>query len=200
MERRIGRIVRWLDRCAKACSAGSWQSALMDMECAKAELEGVRQDLWARAEGNPAGSRVVRRTGRAVTAAALGLALVMSVAGPLAAPPSGRGERATVLAESASSLEWVSTDEKALLTALRHSLSDANLARLSVEEEAPRPRGEAPAPVAKPRTGAVRVREEGPEVQTPSHGSGEFDTIINLVQIGQRALRDRESAIRFDAP
>lgn len=201
MEKRIARITRWLDRCAKACSAKSWQSALMDMECAKAELEDARRDLWARAEGSPQGSPAAKRAGRALVASTLGLFLVMSAAGPLAAPPAGPGEvRTSVFLESASSLEWVSTDEKALLTALRRSLSDANLARLSSGA------GEAlpAAPAAKIQAGLNERRPPAMETvrkdQSPSHGGREFDTIINLVQIGQKALRERESAIRFDAP
>lgn len=203
MEKRIARIARWLNRCAEACSARSWQSALMDMECAKAELEEARRDLWARAEGRQQPFNAAWRAARAVGASALGLFLVMASAMPLAAPAPGHRERASALMESSSSLEWVSTDEKALLTALRSSLSDANLARLSALA------GDAPVKAAIPaeegtragfRQKPVPAPEEAVKHQTSSHGGREFDTIINLVQIGQRSLREREPAVRFDAP
>jgi len=203
MEKRIARIARWLNRCAEACSARSWQSALMDMECAKAELEEARRDLWARAEGRQQPFNAAWRAARAVGASALGLFLVMASAMPLAAPAPGHRERASALMESSSSLEWVSTDEKALLTALRSSLSDANLARLSALA------GDAPVKGAIPaeegtragfRQKPVPAPEEAVKHQTSSHGGREFDTIINLVQIGQRSLREREPAVRFDAP
>lgn len=203
MEKRIARIARWLNRCAEACSARSWQSALMDMECAKAELEEARRDLWARAEGRQQPFNAAWRAARAVGASALGLFLVMASAMPLAAPAPGYRERASALMESSSSLEWVSTDEKALLTALRSSLSDANLARLSALD------GDAPVKAATPaeegtragfRQKPVPAAEEAVKHQTSSHGGREFDTIINLVQIGQRSLREREPAVRFDAP
>lgn len=203
MEKRIARIARWLNRCAEACSARSWQSALMDMECAKAELEEARRDLWARAEGRQQPFNAAWRAARAVGASALGLFLVMASAMPLAAPAPGHRERASALMESSSSLEWVSTDEKALLTALRSSLSDANLARLSALA------GDAPVKAAISaeegtragfRQKPVPAPEEAVKHQTSSHGGREFDTIINLVQIGQRSLREREPAVRFDAP
>ena len=136
-------------------------------------------------------------------ASALGLFLVMASAMPLAAPAPGHRERASALMESSSSLEWVSTDEKALLTALRSSLSDANLARLSALA------GDAPVKAAISaeegtragfRQKPVPAAEEAVKHQTSSHGGREFDTIINLVQIGQRSLREREPAVRFDAP
>ncbi|MBP6333574.1 MAG: hypothetical protein KA342_08975 [Aminivibrio sp.] len=201
MEKKIARIARWLDRCSKACSAMSWQSALLDMECAKAELEEARAQLWARAEGSAQASPVMRRAGRLTLAAVLGLFLVLSIAGPLAV----QAARETVSIASGPSLEWVSTDEKALLSALRRNLSDANLARLSAEPEENGLAGEAEATTAARQADARRnstVRQGGAKenLQNPSSSGREFDTIITLVQIGQKALRERESAIRFDAP
>jgi len=201
MEKKIARIARWLDRCSKACSAMSWQSALLDMECAKAELEEARAQLWARAEGSVQASPVMRRAGRLTLAAVLGLFLVLSIAGPLAV----QAARETVSIASGPSLEWVSTDEKALLSALRRNLSDANLARLSAEPEENGLAGEAEATTAARQADARRnstVRQGGAKenLQNPSSSGREFDTIITLVQIGQKALRERESAIRFDAP
>ena len=201
MEKKIARITRWLDRCAKACSARSWQSALLDMECAKAELDEARSELWARAEGSARVSPVIRKAGRMTLAAALGLFLVLSVAGPLAVQTA----RETVSIASGPSLEWVSTDEKALLSALRRSLSDANLARLSTEPgEEYLPRGAAADDAARPadnrRNLSVLQGRENEKLQNGSSSGREFDTIITLVQIGQKALRERESAIRFDAP
>ncbi len=201
MEKKIARIARWLDRCSKACSAMSWQSALLDMECAKAELEEARAQLWARAEGSTQASPVVRRAGRMALAAVLGLFLVLSVAGPVAVQTA----REAVSIASGPSIEWVSTDEKALLSALRRSLSDANLARLSAEPEESGPAGKAETTTVARQADSSRnsmARQRGPKekFQNPSSSGREFDTIITLVQIGQKALRERESAIRFDAP
>jgi hypothetical protein len=171
------------------------------MECAKAELDEARSELWARAERNPQASPAIRKVGRMTLAAALGLFLVLSVAGPLAV----QTVREAVSIASGPSLEWVSTDEKALLSALRRSLSDANLARLSAEPgEEPPARGAVVSNAARPsdtrRNLSVLQGRENENLQNDSSSGREFDTIITLVQIGQKALRERESAIRFDAP
>jgi hypothetical protein len=134
-------------------------------------------------------------------AAVLGLFLVLSVAGPVAVQTA----REAVSIASGPSIEWVSTDEKALLSALRRSLSDANLARLSAEPEENALSRETETTTAARQADSSRnsmARQRGPKekLQNPSSSGREFDTIITLVQIGQKALRERESAIRFDAP
>jgi hypothetical protein len=113
--------------------------------------------------------------------------------------------REAVSIASGPSIEWVSTDEKALLSALRRSLSDANLARLSAEPEENALSRETETTTAARQADSSRnsmARQRGPKekLQNPSSSGREFDTIITLVQIGQKALRERESAIRFDAP
>lgn len=197
MEKKISRITRWLERCARACSARSWQSALLDMECAKAELDEARRELWSRVEGVPPAASLGVRAGRLAAAASIALFILLSLAGPLAVPPP----QSTALLPLGPSLEWVSTDEKSLLLSLRKSLSDANMARLSAtapsedsgEESLSlspfEPRRLFPAPV-----------KEKEKIKTPSSSGGEFDTIMTLVHIGQQALRERESAIHYDVP
>ena len=193
MEKRIARIARWLNRCAEACSARSWQSALMDMECAKAELEEARRYLWARAEGRQQPFNAAWRAARAWTSA---LGLPRDGVGQRAggACLGKHRERASALMESSSSLEWVSTDEKALLTVLRSAplampiLPVFRPSRRCACEGSLFPRKREPGPIqAKPS-----LRRKSSETSDLFHDGREFDTIINLVQIGQRSLRERE--------
>lgn len=202
MEKKIARITRWLERCAKACSACSWQSALIDMECAKAELENVRGELWEKAESGAESSRSVRKAGRLVFASVLGLSLILSSAVPLAVQQM-TGRSASV---PGPALEWVSSDEKALLAALRRSLSESNLARISEKDKEAEPDEgivafEEPQPVRgrNQRYSALSSALPGTRAKKTSNSGEEFDTIINLVRIGQKALRDREATIRFEA-
>ena len=131
MERKFARIYRWLERCAKACSAGSWGSALADMECAKAELEEVRDEIWSQAE-NAMAPKPAGRGGTVLRVAFVCSILIFASAAPLAMQSQGpvvqsvaAGPGLDAMAENR--LEWVTADEKALLDALRKSLSDANL-------------------------------------------------------------------------
>ena len=104
MDRKIARIYRWLERCAKACSAGSWGSALVDMECAKAELEDARSEIWARAEGAHT-AQSGKRGARVFRVALVGTAMLFAFAAPLAMQSYGPVPAAIVAEEDM--LEWV---------------------------------------------------------------------------------------------
>ena len=197
MEKKITRITRWLERCARACSARSWQSALLDMECAKAELDEARRELWSRVEGVPSVPSIGAKAGRLAAAASIAFFILLSLAGPLAVPPP----QPTAFLSSGPSLEWVSTDERSLLLSLRKSLSDGNMARLSATAPEDRPTEDLPplSVVETRRFPSAPVKEKE-KMKTPSSSGGEFDTIMTLVHIGQQALRERESAIHYDIP
>ena len=42
VEKRVAGIIRWLERLKKSYSSGALESALMDAECARADLENLR--------------------------------------------------------------------------------------------------------------------------------------------------------------
>ena len=48
IEKRVAGIISWLERLKQSYSAGALESALMDAECAKADLENLRQDVWSK--------------------------------------------------------------------------------------------------------------------------------------------------------
>ena len=47
MEKRVAGIVRWLERFQRSYKSGAMESALMDAECARADLETLRRDVWS---------------------------------------------------------------------------------------------------------------------------------------------------------
>ncbi|MFA7620784.1 MAG: hypothetical protein WCY56_02930 [Aminobacteriaceae bacterium] len=193
MDRKIARIYRWLERCAKACSAGSWGSALVDMECAKAELEEARSEIWARAEGAHTAQQG-KRGARAFRVALVGTAMLFAFAAPLAMQ-SPVPAPAGIVAEE-DMLEWVTADEKAVLNALRRSLSEANLAWISERRESKVESAAKEAPGR--RVAASREEPVAGEVKTSSPPeAAELDSILALVQIGQKVLRERESPVQI---
>ena len=194
MEKKIARVIRWLERCSKGCGARSWQNALLDMECAKAEMEEARRDLWALAEGagrknNPARG-VVRTLGVTCTA----FLLLLLVAVPLATPPA---QNALVMVESEPSLEWVSADEKNLLASLRKGLSEANFASLSEERAASLQNTVQPHAGAKRTFESSRASSVGRNDRTAPRETQNMDAVYSLVQIGRKALSGAESPIRY---
>ncbi|NLL37838.1 MAG: hypothetical protein GX256_10025 [Fretibacterium sp.] len=90
MERRIAAIVRWLERCLKEYRAGSLEGALMEAECARADIEHLRRDVWARMEQRQAtlsrrgNLRGLRRRLPGVLGSVL--LLLLLTASPLSAP------------------------------------------------------------------------------------------------------------------
>ncbi|MBQ7592998.1 MAG: hypothetical protein IJU48_01440 [Synergistaceae bacterium] len=46
VEKRVAGIIRWLERLKKSYSSGALESALMDAECARADLENLRLAVW----------------------------------------------------------------------------------------------------------------------------------------------------------
>lgn len=197
MEKKIARVIRWLDRCSRACSAGSWRNALMDMECAKAELDEARQDLWTLAEGtdgHPSLQRAVKVLGVACTA----LLLLLVAAIPLASPPMA--QNSVVVVESVPSLEWVSADEKTVLLSLRKSLSEANFG-VSPEESGEMVTAGHPIVPSRDRRAVERTQPSGGSLERnredTSPGRHDVDSILFLVQVGRKALEGEESPIRY---
>ncbi len=46
VDKKVAGIIRWLERLKKSYSDGAIESALMDAECARADLENLRNDVW----------------------------------------------------------------------------------------------------------------------------------------------------------
>ena len=196
MEKKIARISRWLDRCARACSARSWKNALLDMECAKAELEEARSELWVRAERDGDTAPSAGKAVRVLCVSSLSILLLLSVAAPIALQPAFFQGIAVQPA-----LEWVTSDEKALLSALRKNLSEANLAGLS-EVSSPSPIVGDMAARSRETMGREinpwTDKKSVPFAKQQTDRNGEMDSILALVQLGRNALRGTESPIRFD--
>ena len=51
VDKRVAGIVRWLERLKNSYSEGAMEIALMDAECARADLEDLRQDVFIKCSG-----------------------------------------------------------------------------------------------------------------------------------------------------
>jgi len=121
IEKKISRVMRWLERCALSCRGKSYGSALMDIECARVDFDSARDEIWntVNKQYNPAKGKIrfVKFFRTVVTTAVI----LLSAAAPLSFIESTYS-----LAAGGISLEWVDPDEKALLKNLRERLSSAN--------------------------------------------------------------------------
>ena len=187
MERKLKRVERWIGRCREACRMKRWQMALLEIESAKADLEGVRRDLWERAEAEETGeSLFFSSAGMLFRRGGMAFFLLILMAVPLSV-----GERSRLLAEfqEEKSLVFVTKDEKELLSSLRKSLSagavrfseaDFSDSRKNPEESSLSFAGGSGESSSSPRKENLS--------QEASRGLG-FDEVLALVQVGERALR-----------
>jgi hypothetical protein len=121
IEKKISRIMRWLERCALACRGESYGSALMDIECARVDFDSARNEIWNTVQNqyNPVSKKIYfKKFFRTVIASA---AILLSAAAPLSFL-----ENTFSAITTNNSLEWVNSDEKALLKNIREQLSNAN--------------------------------------------------------------------------
>jgi uncharacterized membrane protein YidH (DUF202 family) len=197
--------MRWLERCLLACRAKSWENALMEIECAKAEMDAAREELWAIAQDPDTAGRSGRALSRTVRAVFVAAMFVLATAVPLANSVIQVQDRAKAAVRVAPVLEWVTADERTLLAALRKSLSEANAGTTReqfVRTDAEVAEAELPSGIRKARYGVGKSNEgvaEGQENVASKPRSGMTgEKIYTLVQLGQRALRDSEPAIRID--
>jgi hypothetical protein len=209
MERRIAGIVRWLERCLKACNTGALESALMDVECARVDLESLRNEVWAELERKNAGKSRMGVLAGTFRVASVAFMVVLATATPLA-----RFQEVRPHPEPAVSLEWVTPDEKALLSSLRRHLSESN-SFAAVPE--PEEKADAPATAkttkAKPPV-AMRSEKRSPRSEMNAKpdrimneksgtSAGEmtnvpYDRIMMLMQTGEKALKNERPVITIE--
>jgi hypothetical protein len=210
MDRRLKRIERWLKRCVAACKCGSWGDALIEIECLEAEAREARGELWLAAE-EEAGEASRRRFGpffaKGLKVASLAMAMVLAAVIPLSTEFDAQMPG---FPEPMESFAILSGPESDIINALRESLSSGNSGRVTITVELPAKSPE-PAPkrgaalaaesvlaAAKPQSDptAVEPREEPASPPVPEERRPSVEEVVSLIQVGQRALRVPEPAVR----
>jgi hypothetical protein len=196
MEKRIAGIVRWLDRCLKACKAGALESALMDVECARADMEELRNEVWKKLQRRHSTRVRARFLWVPLKVVLWAFLVVLTGATPLALFQESltleKQEREAV------SLEWVTPDEKALLGHLRKHLSNGNpFASIQIPAQ---PAAQRPSARESVTRGFVA---RGLPKQEPRPARDDvidipYDRIISLVQAGEKAMQKDEPAIKVE--
>ena len=180
-EKRIDGIIRWLERLKKSYKSGAMESALMDAECARADLEVLRQEVWSKAVPSAVPHNGIRASA-VFRAAVLAAAIVMSYVAPLAKDvPS---------------------------VVIEHNPETLTLAEPIVIVREDTPSYEAPAPVQRtpvqkktakrtPSPARKRVQAQ-PDVKPAPVRTVPYDKVFSLVQTGQRALKNTSTVIKID--
>jgi hypothetical protein len=192
---------------------------MMEMECMEAETRGLREELWRAAECEAAS--LPRKSARSVIirqirVAVLAALFVMAAGLPLSV------DQDRPFQGFPDSVALLTSTESDIIEALRESLSSRNTGRVLLSVELPDPASDnarrtvgvasaaetvsakLPVHTVKAVRQAVQqkpdVSYEGEKVdeqpvKTPT--SPTIEEVISLIQVGQRALRVSEPAIRI---
>ncbi len=202
MEKRIACIVRWLERCLSEYRAGSLESALMDAECARADLERLRQDVWF-SLGRKHSPHFFYRTGFLCRAALSAVLVILATAVPLSVnqpvslyrdfPVAGtlenlaNAERVNILPEVKNAVSHEDNTKESLpFGNTAKSLSSPKKVKntASVEKKAVPVR-----PISK---------EKEPNEVVSTNKTVAYDRVFSLMQTGSRALKKEEPPVRVE--
>jgi hypothetical protein len=209
MEKRIAGIIRWLERCLEAQRAGEMESALMDVECAQADMDILRNGVWSKLDRR----RAAKQRRLFVTASlkvALGIVfMILATATPLTPLQETRREET----ETAVVRESVVLAEKTQSIDLFGPAADTEASRPRtgasiVSEPEPLPARAAYADAKRTEPKAEPFRKTQPfqaarQLRTAQQGekramSLSYESILALVQTGERALKNEKPAIEIE--
>lgn len=184
VEKRIAGIIKWLERFSRSYSSGQIESALMDAECARADLEDLRNAVWLKV-GRKVHTRpgVLARILGCVRTLSLAAIIVMTMVVPLSrevSAPSVEYDRAEVVL--AEPIIIVREDEAEAFSHANHP---------HVKKPAPAKRKTTPAAATPPK------RTPPKQESKPQTASVPYDKVYSLVQTGQRALKNNSSVIKI---
>ena len=211
MEKRVAGIVRWLERFQRSYKSGAMESALMDAECARADLETLRRDVWS----SLGPSRVPRRRrGMLLSRAVLSAFLVVLATSVPVSELRRRMEEPPPVHDSL--FAWTALSVRGSRGAFDEDWGGRDAAShfplgMSGERKnlsvSPGDRASA-APLRRPSAGMG----ERPVKRVPNSAGNEragrakaangkkvpYETVFSLLQTGERVLKNEEPVIAVD--
>lgn len=204
MEKRLKRVQRWIDRCVEACRCKAWNSAIAELECARAELDSASREIWEAAAETEIRTQPKWLNGsKAVLLHVVPVAILfLFLAVGSTSMESFSSSPKPLALESSPSVEWVTADEKALLENLRKNLSqnlagefpEAGVERIAVGRPAVKNR-----PLNRTET-TGQGNAQIPAVSSQPGVSVAAEDLLSLIQVGQRALRPDGEGLRVERP
>ena len=191
VEKRIDGINRWLERLKQSYTSGAMENALMDAECAKADLEILRADVWNKIQPRESDkNKFILRTVNFSKIALLTLIIILLAVFPISkeipVAPLKEDKNKIVLAEPIQIIyEHESKYEtpKPVQTVAKVNNNVNN--------------------VAKPKRSVIQaetvknIKPEKPAKLEKAEKRVAYDDIFSLIQTGQRALKNNESVVKI---
>ena len=178
VEKRIAGIIRWLERLNKSYSTGEMASALMEAECAKADLETLRRDVWAKVSPEDIAPK------RSVVMTFLRPAFLAAIIVMMMVFPVAKDIPVNILPQEARESE---------VLAVPVIVAEQKPETASKPETQPKKIVPAKKTVITAKKPAVV--ESAPEVRQAAKTVA-YDKVFSLMQTGQRALKNNTSVIK----
>ncbi len=172
LDKRADAVIRWLERMKKSYRDGDAGSALMDAECARADIEALRHDVFAGMKTDRSMyHEVFTLVMLMLRTLSLSLLVVMLSVFPIAKDrlpqPGGNAPEPLILAEP--------------IAIVREDISPSAPSR----KKPVKPQTAKPSPKPKPKP-------EPSNTKTVA-----YDKVFSLMQTGQRALKSNNSSIKI---
>ncbi len=199
VEKKVAGIIKWLERLKKSYSSGAMESALMDAECARADLEDLRLDVWAKAfkphsaHRNSAVLSCVLNCARTVSLAVI---IVMMWVIPLSRDVKAPAIEPLKNARAYSGPIVVFREYEAPVTEQTQKpepkIADSSLSAPSSARKQP-----AQKRTAQKRTQTQTRIDTNTTTKPKTSGTVPYDKVYSLIQTGQRALKNNSSVIKI---
>lgn len=183
VDKRVAGIIRWLERLKKSYKDGAIESALMEAECARADIETLRNDVWQRVKPvRHKSSGIMTRMFKRISLAVI---IIMFYVAPLA--------------KDKVPVQSVSDEIKAVMPP-----KPIEIIRITEQpQDKPEPKAQTQTQTsrrasrkASSQSGKRAVNTKVSSVsRTESAKTVPYDKVFSLVQTGQRALKENSSVI-----
>ena len=192
VEKKVAGIIKWLERLKKSYSSGAMESALMDAECARADLEDLRLDVWAKVTPSAhRNSAVLSRVLGYARTFSLSVIIVMASVVPLSRDVKAPEIEPVKTVKAAAPIVVFREYEAPVPEQTQKpepKIADSSL-------NAPSPQKKQP---SQKRTPSKRTQPQ-PKTDTRQKiaGTVPYDKVYSLIQTGQRALKNNSSVIKI---
>ena len=194
VEKKVAGIIKWLERLKKSYSSGAMESALMDAECARADLEDLRLDVWEKVspsahKNSAAFSRVLGYARTFSLAAIIVMASVVPLSRDVKAPEIEPLKNARAYAGP--------------IVVFREYEPPAPEQTLKAPEQTPKPEAKIAESSPKKQPAQKRIAQKRAQIPAKietkhkSSGTVPYDKVYSLIQTGQRALKNNTSVIKI---
>ena len=206
VEKKVAGIIKWLERLKQSYSSGAMESALMDAECARADLEDLRLDVWEKVSpsahrNSAAFSRVLGYARTFSLSVIIVMASVVPLSRDVKAPEIEPLKNARAYAGPI--VVFREYERPADNTVVHEDEAPVTEHKLKPTERTLKP--ETKIADSSPKKQPAQKRTAQKRTQTPaktdtkhkSSGTVPYDKVYSLIQTGRRALKNNTSVIKI---